>query len=143
MQKLLQSTDAKRQQNQGRYLQNVLATTSSIFHPKKASDVLVNPRFTPGPDPTRQTQIESLIRTLLPNMNYADITSLYVRGMSAEMKGDNDAAIVSFMKAVDLVERDRRNLRDEQNRGTFLEDPLTFKSFNSNGVAPPTIPIGA
>jgi CHAT domain-containing protein len=126
MQKLLQSSDAKRQltQNQGRYQQNVLATTSSIFHPKKASDVLVNPRFTPGPDPTRQAQIESLIRTLLPDMNYADATSLYVQGMSAEMKGDNDAAIVSFMKAVDLVERDRRNLRDEQSRGTFLEDKV-------------------
>jgi hypothetical protein len=57
-------------------------------------------------------------------MNYADATSLYVQGMSAEMKGDNDAAIVSFMKAVDLVERDRRNLRDEQSRGTFLEDKV-------------------
>jgi CHAT domain-containing protein len=126
MQKLLQSTDAKRQltQNQGRYNRNALESTSGIFHPKKASDVLVNPRFTPGPDPARQAQIESLLRTLLPNLDNADATSLFVQGMSAQMKGDNDAAIASFMKAVDLVERDRRNLRDEQSRGTFLEDKI-------------------
>jgi CHAT domain-containing protein len=126
MQKLLLSTDAKRQltQSQGRYNQNVLATTSGVFHPKKASDVLVTPHFTPGPNPAMQAQLESLIRTLLLNLDNADPTSLYVRGMSAEMKGDNDAAIASFMKAVELVERDRRNLQDEQSRGTFLEDKV-------------------
>jgi|SRR5271165_222198 len=85
MQKLLQGSDAKRQftQNQGRYNRNVLEATSGIFHPKKASDVLVNPRFTPGPDPARQAQIESLLRTLLPNLDNADATSLFVQGMSA------------------------------------------------------------
>jgi len=126
VQKLLQSTDARRKltQNQAHYNKNVLEGTSAVFHPKKPSDVLVNLRFTPGPDPARQAQIENLIRTLLPNLGNSDPTSLYIQGMGAEMKGDSEAAIAFFTKAVDLVERDRRNLRDEQSRGTFLEDKI-------------------
>jgi CHAT domain-containing protein len=126
MQKLLQSTEAKRKltESQGRYSQNMLATTSGVFHPKKPSDVLVNQRFTPGADPVRQAQIETLIRTLLPKLDNSDPTSLYIQGMSAEMKGDNDAAITYFTKAVEVVEGDRRNLRDEQSRGSFLEDKI-------------------
>jgi CHAT domain-containing protein len=127
MQKLLQSTEAKRHltQTQGRYSQNLVEKTSGVFHPKKATDVLVNPRFTPGPDPVRQAQIDSLIRSALPTLDNGDPTSLYVQGMSAEMKGDNDVALADFKKAVDLLERDRRRLRDEQSRGTFLEDKIT------------------
>lgn len=128
MQKLQENTDEKRHltQSQGRYSQNVIEKTSGVFHPKKASDVLVNPRFTPGPDPVRQAQVDSLIRSALPNLDKSDPTSLYVQGLSAEMKGDNDGALANFKKAVDLLERDRRRLRDEESRGTFLEDKITL-----------------
>ena len=128
MQKLLQSTDDNRHliQTRGRYSRDMLEKTSGVFHPKTASDVLVNPRFTPGPDPERQAQLDKLIRTAIPNMDASNPTGLYVQGMSAEMKGDNDAALANFKKAVDLIERDRRNLRDEQGRGTFLEDKITL-----------------
>lgn len=129
MQKTMEGVDAKRHliQVQGRYSRDMLEKTSGVFHPKKASDVLVNPRFTPGPDPQTQAQLDALIRAAIPNIDAAsDPTSLYVQGMSAEMKGDNETALTNFGKAVALVERDRRNLRDEQSRGTFLEDKITL-----------------
>jgi len=128
MQKLLENTDARRHlmQTQGRYAQDTLEKTSGVFHPKKASDVLVNPHFTPGSDPQRQAQLDKLIRTAIPNMDASDPTGLFVQGLSAEMKGDNAAALANFKKAVDLIERDRRNLRDEQSRGTFLEDKINL-----------------
>jgi CHAT domain-containing protein/tetratricopeptide (TPR) repeat protein len=129
MQKLMENVDAKRHliQTRGRYSGDVTDKTSGLFHPKKDSDVLVNPRFTPGPNPQRQAQLDALIRATIPNIDAAsDPTGLYVQGMSAEMKGDNETALTSFKKAVALIERDRRNLRDEQSRGTFLEDKITL-----------------
>jgi CHAT domain-containing protein len=42
------------------------------------------------------------------------------------MQGNNDAALASFLKAVDLLERERRALRDERSRGTALEDRINF-----------------
>lgn len=127
MRALMQNADAKRHliQGQGRYSQDMLEKTAGVFHPKKASDVLVNPHFTPGPDPARQAQLDVLIKRALPNMDASDPTGLYIQGLSAEMKGDNNAAIADFTKAVDLVEQDRRNLRDEQSRESFLEDKIT------------------
>ena len=128
MQELLQGTDGKRRlvQGQSRDAQSLQEKTSGMFHPKKASDVLVNRSFTPGPDAAREAQLETLIRTLLPNMDASDPTGLYIQGMSAEMKGSNEVALADFRKAVELLERDRRNLRDEQSRGTFLEDKITL-----------------
>jgi CHAT domain-containing protein len=43
-----------------------------------------------------------------------------------EMRGQHDAALAFFLKAVDTLERDRRALRDERSRGTFLEDRINF-----------------
>lgn len=129
MHKLMENVDAKRHliQTQGRYSGDVMEKTSGVFHPKKASDVLVNPHFTPGPDPQRQAQLDVLIRAAIPNIDAAsDPTGLYVQGLSAEMKGDNEIALADFKNAVALIERDRRNLRDEQSRGTFLEDKITL-----------------
>jgi tetratricopeptide (TPR) repeat protein len=129
MHELMENVDARRHltQTQGRYSREVTEKTSAVFHPKKPSEVLVNPHFTPGPDPQRQAQLDALIRAAIPNIDAAsDPTGLYVLGMSAEMKGDNQTALTNFKKAVALVERDRRNLRDEQSRGTFLEDKITL-----------------
>ena len=50
----------------------------------------------------------------------------FVDGTMSEMRGDNDAALTSFLKAVDLLDRDRRALHDERSRGTFAEDRINF-----------------
>lgn len=128
MQQMLQDTDSKRRQTQaqGREAQSLQEKTSGLFHPKKPSDVLLNRSFSPGPNPEMQAQLERVMRASLPNMDASNPTGLYLQGMSAELKGSNDEALADFRKAVDLLERDRRNLRDEQSRGTFLEDKITL-----------------
>jgi CHAT domain-containing protein len=60
---------------------------------------------------------------------FADVSearSRYVEGLMNEMQGNNDAALAQYLKAVDTLERDRRALRDERSRGTFLEDRIGF-----------------
>lgn len=126
LQDLLQGSDARRKliqsQATSKYRQGVAGATSVLLHPKKASDVLVTQQFTGGPDPASQAQLQGL----LPQFNSADPRSLYIQGMSEEMKGNNDAALADYRKAIELLERDRRKLRDDQSRGTFLEDKIHF-----------------
>ena len=40
------------------------------------------------------------------------------------MQGENDKALAAYLRAVELLEADRRNLTDEQSRGTFLENKI-------------------
>ena len=40
------------------------------------------------------------------------------------MQGDDDAVLSFYFAAVDSLETDRCNLRDEQSRGTFVEDKI-------------------
>lgn len=126
MRTLLDGTTQQRKltQARGRYSQNLIQTTSGMFHPRKPSDVLVTQHYTPGPDPAMQAQIEAIIRAQLPKLDDSDLTGNYIQGLSAEMKGDNEAALDHFRKSIALLERDRRNLRDEQSRGSFLQDKV-------------------
>ena len=55
-----------------------------------------------------------------------DPSDLYNQGLLAEMKGDPDEALAKYLQAVDLLEKDRRNLRDETARGAFMEDKITY-----------------
>lgn len=122
LQGLLRGTDARRKliQSQGRYQQNV--TALAVFHPKKASDVLVTQHFGPGPNPEMQAQVDRL----LPKFDNDDPRGLFTLGLSEEMKGNTDAALRDFQKSIDLLESDRRKLKDDESRGTFLEDKIDF-----------------
>ena len=105
---------------------------TGIFRPKKPGDVLVTEKFvaTPGPVPPEVAQMyEASKRTERAAGAFASVVearSLYVEGIMSEMRGDNDAALGFYLKAVDSLERDRRALRDERSRGTFLEDRIGF-----------------
>ena len=48
------------------------------------------------------------------------------QGLFHQMQGANDAALRAYLKAVELLEVDRRRLRDDKSRGTFLEDKIEF-----------------
>jgi CHAT domain-containing protein len=109
--------------------QGVLQKTS-VFHPKSVSDVLVTDRYV-----TRPAQIPEPLQALYQQSvqdrkrvgGFADVTqatALYTEGLMNEMQGTNDAALSSYMRAVDVLEHDRRSLRDEKSRGTFLEDRI-------------------
>jgi CHAT domain-containing protein len=105
---------------------------TGVFHPKKPSDVLVSEKFVapPGPIPPLLTEIYQASKRMEQQAGgFADVTqarSQFVEGMLNELRGNNDTALAFFLKAVDTLEGDRRALRDERSRGTFLEDRINF-----------------
>jgi CHAT domain-containing protein len=105
---------------------------AGIFRPTKPGDVLVTDRFVvpPGPIPPALTAAyEDAKRVRRSAGAFGDIAEarvFFTEGIMSEMKGDHDAALDFFMKAVDRLERDRRALRDERSRGAFHEDRIGF-----------------
>ena len=105
---------------------------TGVFRPKKPGDVLVTEKFVPLPGeiPPLLTQIYQESKRFEKQAgnfaNVAEARSQYVEGLMNEMQGNNDTALAFFLKAVDTLERDRRALRDERSRGTFLEDRIGF-----------------
>ncbi len=105
---------------------------SGVFRPTKPGDVLVSEKFVapPGNIPPMLTQIYQASKRMEEQAGgFADVSearSRYVEGLMNEMQGNQDAALAQYLKAVDTLERDRRALRDERSRGTFLEDRIGF-----------------
>jgi CHAT domain-containing protein len=105
---------------------------TAVFHPKKPGDVLVTERFVapPGEIPPLLNEVYQASKRMEQQAGgFADVVvarTQFVEGMINEMQGNNDAALASFLKAVDTLESDRRGLRDERSRGTFLEDRIGF-----------------
>jgi CHAT domain-containing protein len=103
---------------------------TGVFRPTKPGDVLVSEKFVAPPDtvPPMLTQIYQASKRMEQQAGgFADVSevrSRYVEGLMNEMQGNNDAALAQYLKAVELLERDRRALRDERSRGTFLDDRI-------------------
>jgi tetratricopeptide (TPR) repeat protein len=96
----------------------------AIFHPKKPSDVLVLEQFIAG----SQHIPGGLLGLIQEAGGFAggDARSSYIQGLLHEMQGANDAALPIYLEAVELLEADRRRLRNDKSRGTFLEDRIEF-----------------
>jgi CHAT domain-containing protein len=105
---------------------HTMLTKSDIFHPKKPGDVLVQEKFIAGKNQIFPIRIMQFVHDLKESAGQDDPRSSYIEGLFHEMAGNNDAALISYLKAVDNLEVDRRNLRDEKSRGTFLEDKIEF-----------------
>lgn len=105
---------------------------TAVFHPKKPGDVLVTDKFVApaGEIPPLLNEIYQASKRMEQQAGgFADIVaarSQFVEGTINEMRGNNDAALAFFLKAVETLEGDRRSLRDERSRGTFLEDRIGF-----------------
>lgn len=105
---------------------------TALFHPKKPADVLVTEKFVapPGEVPAMVTEIYQASKRMEQQAGgFADVVQArtqFTEGMINEMRGNNDAALAFFLKAVNTLESDRRALRDERSRGTFLEDRIHF-----------------
>ncbi len=102
---------------------------AQVFAPKTQKDVLVTEHFVtePGLPPA----LESFYRTAKAEeaqaggfANVAAARSRYVDGLMRQAKGDHEAALALFLEAVKILERDRGQLRDERDRGTFFEDKV-------------------
>lgn len=97
---------------------------AEYFSPKAPKDVLVTDHFAAGASPEHLAQIKKVLEQYPGLSVIPGPTSYYVQGLMREMEGNNEAALAAFQKSVDLLERDRRRLRDDQSRGTFLEDKI-------------------
>ena len=97
---------------------------SGIFHPKTPDDVLVHEKFISGTQ-----NIPAGILNMIQQsgaISGGDPRSVYIQGLMHEMQGDSDRALELYREAVVLLEKDRRNLKEEKSRGTFLEDKIEF-----------------
>jgi CHAT domain-containing protein/tetratricopeptide (TPR) repeat protein len=106
---------------------------SSTFKPRRPSDVLVTQTFV-APADTVPAPLMALYRASkqfeqqagAAYAGIAEARSLYLDGLMSAMGGDTEAALRSYLKAIDSLEHDRRSLHDEQSRGTFAEDRINF-----------------
>ena len=97
---------------------------SSVFAPRKPSDVLVNEQFVPD----RVDLPAGLIALAQKDhlLDGRDARSLVTRGQFHASAGEADQALADYLKAVDALEADRRNLRDDQSREEFFNDKIAF-----------------
>jgi len=116
---------------------NDQGTEAKMFSPQKAQDVLVTERFTFGGLDAKSlafvTSAEKNTQDLKAQMQQRGLLAqdlnpldVFSRGQLAENRGDAEGALASYLQAVDLLEKDRRKLRDEQARGAFMEDKITY-----------------
>jgi CHAT domain-containing protein/tetratricopeptide (TPR) repeat protein len=117
-------------QSQGRM--GEMVKQSGLFHPKRAGDVLVSEQFAivnPDVAETLTPIYEEAQRYERLAGGFADISAARIAhtdGLMRQARGDLDGALPAFLKAVDLVEKDRGKLSDERTRGKFLEDKISF-----------------
>jgi len=121
----LRHADMRRELIRSQERMHAMVAETSVFHPREPRDVLVHDKFlAAGSDLP-----PGLLAWIQQSGGFAktgDARSLYIQGLLFDMQGDRDQALQAYLKAVDLLEQDRRRLRDEQSRGTFFEDKIEF-----------------
>jgi CHAT domain-containing protein len=113
------------------------AIPAGMFEPKTPKDVLVTERFSPGQiDPATVAKVKGAYNTVkdfnaqmqqrglaVQDQNPADYFAL---AQIALMSGSADEALKDYRQVIDLLEKDRRKLGDEQARSAFMEDKITY-----------------
>jgi CHAT domain-containing protein len=121
----LREADMRKELIRSQERMHAMVVETSVFHPREPRDVLVHDKFLPaGADLPA-----GLLAWIQQSGGFAktgDARGSYIQGLLFDMRGDRDQALQSYLKAVDLLEQDRRRLRDEQSRGTFFEDKIEF-----------------
>lgn len=101
---------------------------AAIFAPKKYKDVLVTEEFVVSgavPPSVKMLYRQAEEFSQEASRGYANpVAGLSAGGLIQQSKGDHDGALKSFLQAIELLERDRGKLRDERDRGTFIEDKI-------------------
>jgi tetratricopeptide (TPR) repeat protein len=110
-----------------------VAARSKVFSPKKPGDVLVTEHF--GSEKESDPGVLDIVKTLYESadnqlqksgLSEEGVRGAFGRGIWHAMQGESDAALAEYLKAIELLEADRRNLRDEKSRSTFFEDKIAF-----------------
>jgi CHAT domain-containing protein len=129
---LMQGVESRRALVKSQQSHEKVLDKSNIFRPKQPKDVLVSEGFVTGLDnvpPQLTAMLQAAKRQEQQAGGFAQSSqarSLYTEGLLHEMQGRNDDALSWYRKAVDVLERDRRSLRDERSRGSFMEDRITI-----------------
>jgi len=104
-----------------------LLASLKTAQPKSPRDVWSNERIVPAkgamsPDALNLLKVmKARLRDDFGDLARADDPNLLsAEGFIHEQEGDNDAATVWYLKAVDALERDRRTVTDEAGRGGFI-----------------------
>lgn len=96
------------------------------FSPRAPKDVLVTEHFAAGGSKEDGARLQNYLQQYPGITTSPDPRSYFVQGEMREIEGNNPAALTAYLKAVELLEGDRLRLRDDQSRGTFLEDKIDF-----------------
>jgi CHAT domain-containing protein/tetratricopeptide (TPR) repeat protein len=111
------------------------ALPATMFAPRVPKDVLVTENFAAGAsDPGTVAMLKKIVGTvekqsedyrrkglLVQDLNSVDYS---IRGQLAEMSGEDESALQNYRRAVQLVEQDRRKLKDDAARSSFMDDKL-------------------
>jgi CHAT domain-containing protein len=133
----LQQVDDRRAILQRAQNDNQKLAAAPMFNPKQPKDVLASKYFaSDAADPKNLAIAESAVKEtedwqmglqqqglIVMDLNADD---LHAQGALAQLSGDLNTALAKYLQAVQLVEQDRRKLRDEQARSAFMEDKLDY-----------------
>lgn len=129
----LKNIELKRQLVKLKEVDSRLSSSTRIFNPQKAGDVLVSQSFLPPKSSEAMagipggTELFGNLKPLLEEQikRAADsATGNFLRGSLKDINDQPDAALEYYLQAVKLLDSDSRNLRDEKSLGTFLEDKI-------------------
>lgn len=110
---------------------------NAMFNPKQPKDVLVTEYFTlGGAVPQNLALLESSVKQVEEwqaslrqqgfNVQDLDPADLSIQGELAKMRDDLNTALEKDLQAVELLEKDRRQLNDEQARSAFMDDKMDY-----------------
>ncbi len=98
-------------------------TTSGLFNATSGDDVLVNDDFSAGASGLDEySELAGLIDQVAGDGESRDPRTLYLRGLSADVRGEQRAALGFFREAADELQRERASLFDLRGRGTVVEN---------------------
>ena len=99
----------------------------AVFAPKRPVDVLVTKEFVVAGalPPGFEAFYREFEKTTQPLSGFGSpLPMLYLAGIRQQSQGDHNAALKSFLQAVELLERDRGKLKNDRDRSSFLEDKV-------------------
>ena len=127
---MLNGIQARRQLVQLQQSNDSSVGSASMFNPRKASDVLVTENFA-NPSGDMPPGFDTLLQSLrqqhkqvgaFAQSSEADMAN--IEGQFSTMSGQSEAALAWYRQSIAALERDRRSLRDERSRSSYMNDRI-------------------
>lgn len=121
----LKNLEIRREMFRSRERVGKTSQQSGIFHPQKPGDVLVSDQFSGGGASVLPTGVMAMLQQS-GVLSVGDARSFFVRGSLHSLQGEDREALAAYLKSVELLETDRRRLREEDGSHGFLDDRINF-----------------